>query len=83
VTPRAMFEGNFMRLSLPEFFDSFGGTPLDIVTMTDCGVRPGPALCSRRCNVDLDGLCPHCCPSVLLTLMQYGYKWDDIVGPER
>jgi hypothetical protein len=71
---------NPTRLSLPEFFDQHGCTALQIVRLTSCGEKPGPALCAQDCTVDLDGICPHRCPSVLLTLMQYGYEWEDILG---
>jgi hypothetical protein len=81
VKSRAKPRRNSTRRSLSEFFDLFGGTPLDIIEMTRCGERPGPALCSRKCPVDVNDRCPHGCPSVLLSLMQYGYEWDDIVRP--
>jgi hypothetical protein len=81
VTLRDKSRRKSTRCCLSEFFDLFGGTPLDIIQMTSCGERPGPALCSRKCTVDVNDLCPHGCPSVLLTLMQYSYEWDDFVGP--
>jgi hypothetical protein len=73
---------NSTRLSLTEFFRRHGASPLRIVEMTHHGEEPGPALCTRSCVVDLDGICPHGCPSVLLTLMQYGYKWEEILKPK-
>ena len=81
MTLRATSRGKSTRYCLSEFFALIGGTPLDIIKMTSCGERPGPALCSRRCTVEVNDLCPHGCPSVLLTLMQYSYDWDDIVRP--
>lgn len=73
---------NSTRLSLTEFFHRRGGSPLQIVQMTHHGEEPGPALCSRSCLVDMDGICPHGCPSVLLTLMQYGYEWEELLRPK-
>jgi hypothetical protein len=71
---------NPARLSLTEFFVEHGCTPLQISELTSCGERPGPALCVRHCTVELDGVCQHGCPSVLLMLMQYAYEWEDILG---
>jgi hypothetical protein len=68
-------------LSLTEFFEQHGCTPLQIAELTSCGDQPGPALCALDCTVDLNGTCPHGCLSVLLTLIQYGYEWKEILGP--
>jgi len=68
------------RLSLREFFVQRRCTPLQIVKLTSCGYKPGPALCERACTVELDGVCQHGCPSVLLMLMQYDYEWEDILS---
>lgn len=62
------------RLCLTEFFDRHTSTPLGVVEATCLGEKPGPALCSHDCSVDLHGKCPHGCPSVLLTMMEYDYR---------
>jgi len=67
-------------LSLKDFFVQHGCTPLQIAELTSCGDMPGPALCQRVCTVELDGVCQHGCPSVLLMLMEYDYEWGDIVS---
>jgi hypothetical protein len=79
----AAFDGASRRLSLCEFFDLFGGTPGEVVEVTRCGERPGPALCSTGCRVELHAQCPHGAPSVLLTLIQYGYTWKEIEACNR
>jgi len=65
-------------LCICEYLGSFGGTIREIVEMTDHGARPGPALCSQGCQVSLHDKCRHGCPSLLLTLVQYDYKWEEI-----
>ena len=79
MTLRAKSEGKSTRYCLSEFFDLFGGTPFDIIDTTSWGEMPGPALCSHKCTIGMNETCPHGCPSVLLTLIQYSYDWDDIV----
>jgi hypothetical protein len=69
-----------IRLSLKEFFVQHRCTPLQIVGLTSCGDKPGPALCERACIVDLYGVCQHGCPAVVLMLMRYDYEWEDILG---
>ena len=81
MTLRAKSKGKPTRCSLSEFFELFGSTPMNIIETTFCGERPGPALCSYKCTIDINDLCPHGCPSVLLTLIQYNYNWGDIVRP--
>ena len=36
-----------------------------------------PALCRAGCLVELEGSCEHGCPSILKTLMIYGYQWTE------
>jgi hypothetical protein len=67
---------NHARLSLVEFFCG-NFTPIDVVEVTSCGDAPGPALCSHGCVVGLHDRCRHGCPSVLVTMMQYGYGFPE------
>jgi hypothetical protein len=66
------------RLSLKDYFDHLGIRPIDVIEVTSCGENPGPALCSYGCKVGIAEVCPHGCPSVLLTVMLYSYEWDEI-----
>jgi hypothetical protein len=68
-------------LSIGEYLGSFGCTFKMIIDMTDCGAKPGPALCSQGCRVGLRDRCWHGYPSLLLTLLQYDNKWDEIGKP--
>ncbi len=61
-------------LSLGEYFDRRRLTPLEVAEAASYGDRPGPALCSQGCIVDLHDRCTHGCPSVLLTLIEYDYR---------
>jgi hypothetical protein len=75
-----MLAKNSNRLSLAEFFERRARPPVEVIGMILDGDKPGPALCTEGCAVDLYGVCPHSCPSVLLTLVQYGYIWGDILS---
>lgn len=71
---------NSDRLSLTEFFEQYNYTPFDILNVTRWAAEPGPALCSSGCVTALSDRCPHGCPSVLLTLLQYGFEWGESAG---
>ena len=65
-------------LCVSEYLNRVGTTLREIVQMTDHGTKPGPALCSHGCQVATHESCRHGCPSLMLTLVQYDYKWEEI-----
>jgi hypothetical protein len=67
-------------LTITEFLHRHDGTPQEVIKAADGGTEPGPALCMRGCSVRLKETCIHGCPSLLLTLMMYDYRWNDPVG---
>jgi hypothetical protein len=67
-------------LSITEFLHSHDWTPQDVIRAANGGTEPGPALCTRGCTASLEETCIHGCPSFLLTLMMYDYRWSDPVG---
>jgi hypothetical protein len=68
---------NSNRLSLTEFFEEYNYTLFDILKTTGWAAEPGPALCSSGCVTALYDRCQHGCPSVLLTMLQYGFEWGE------
>lgn len=67
-------------LSITEFLHRHDCTPQDVIRAADGGAEAGPALCTRGCTVRVKGTCIHGCPSLVLTLMMYDYRWNDPVG---
>jgi hypothetical protein len=70
---------NRERLSLTDFLGLHGCSLSQVVEGALRKNGLGPALCARGCTVALDATCPHGCPSVLLSIAQFGYEWEDIL----
>jgi len=65
-------------ISIEEVLRREGRSLLQIAKGTICGGAAAPALCRAGCLVELEGSCEHGCPSILKTLMIYGYEWTEI-----
>ena len=57
---------NSRRLTIEELLKRDGRTLEQIFKDVLLGDENAPALCDCGCQVEMDGTCPHGCPSVLL-----------------